>query len=368
MLLYSKTYLWGARMQSYPNFCLKITQSNVSRLKRKRDNHITTTCVFFVLLLSICTVLNDWKKETSKLFNIFITETDGLSADQFQGIHLSDIPFVDDLLTLNIVLYEIDIMDCNIIGELARWSLQKYNNTVRLLKYNNHIYYMSNFNTVFQAFCCPNWDTFFSRAFSLERHLTTCSERIKNINPKNVHQIQETLFYKLDSFGIKYTGRQKLFTNLAKFDFELIGVQEESFKDTKTATWIGRHVPISVSISSNLAEEPVFRYNSDPHHFLFSFIGTLDGLALQSKAQMKLLFLDFETTFKSKLGSILEKLTQRHNRQENASFDMFRDICDNENCASTQFLPIPKKSIIDLQETLERYCNVLLVFGFNSAK
>ena len=41
--------------QSYPNLCLKITQSTVSRSKRTRDNHITTTCVFFVLLHSTCT-------------------------------------------------------------------------------------------------------------------------------------------------------------------------------------------------------------------------------------------------------------------------------------------------------------------------
>ena len=55
---------------------------------------------------------------------------------------------------------------------------------------------------------------------------------------------------------------------------------------------------------------------------------------------MKNLFLDIETTIKIELGSILEKLTQRHNRRENARFDMSQDDCDNEICASTQFLPI----------------------------
>ena len=174
----------------------------------------------------------------------------------------------------------------------------------------------------------------------------------------------EKLFDKLDSFGIKCTSQQKLFENLAVFDFESICVQEESFKDTKTTTWIGKHVPISVSISSNLVEEPIFLYHSDPHHLVSSFIGTLEGLASQSKAQMKLLFLGLETTIKIKLGSILEKLTQRHNRREQADLD----DCDNEICASTQILQIEKNQLIDRQESLERYCNVLPVFGFNSAK
>ena len=37
-------------------------------------------------------------------------------------------------------------------------------------------------------------------------------------------------------------------------------------------------------------------------------------------------------------------------------------------CASTQFLQIKKSQLTDLQESLVRYCNVLPVFGFNSAK
>ena len=114
---------------------------------------------------------------------------------------------------------------------------------------------------------------------------------MKNVYPKNVYQIRETLLDKLDSYGNKYVSQQKLFKNLGIFDFESICVQEESFKDTKTTMWISKHVPISVSIFSNLVEEPIFLYNSDPHHLMSSFIGTLECLALQSKTQMKLLFL-----------------------------------------------------------------------------
>ena len=83
---------------------------------------------------------------------------------------------------------------------------------------------------------------------------------------------------------------------------------------------------------------------------------------------MKNLFLDIKTKIKIKLGTILEKLTQRHNRRESARFDLSQDDDDNEICASTQLLQIRKNQLIDLQESLERYCIVLPVFGFNSAK
>ena len=109
-------------------------------------------------------------EETPKIFNLFINRMDGLSADQFQGVHMNDIPTVEYLLTLNILLFDIDVVDGNIVGELARRSVQKYENNVRLLRYNNHICYVNNINAVFQSFRCPNCDIFFNRAFNLERH------------------------------------------------------------------------------------------------------------------------------------------------------------------------------------------------------
>ena len=133
------------------------------------------------------------EEETPKIFNLFVNKMDGLSADQFQGVHMNDIPMVEDLLTLNIVLYDIDIVNGNIIGELARRSVQKYENTVRLLRYNNHICYVNNINAVFQSFRCLDCDTFFNRTFNLDQNLNTCGERVKTVYPKNGYQTQKTL-------------------------------------------------------------------------------------------------------------------------------------------------------------------------------
>ena len=211
--------------------------------KNTRQPYNDNLCLFRALALHLHGNQR-LEEETSKILIFIINKMDELSADQFQAVHMNDIPTVEDLLTLNIVLYDIDIVDSPIIGELARRSVQKYENTVRLLRYNNHIRYVSSTNAVCQSFRCPNCDTFFNRTFNLERQLNTCSERVKNIYPMNIYQIRETPFDKLDSFGIKYTSQQKLFKNLAIFDFESICVQEESFNDTKTTTWIGKYVPI----------------------------------------------------------------------------------------------------------------------------
>ena len=197
------------------------------------------------------------EEETSKLFNLFINKMDGLNTNQFQGVHMNDIPTVEDLLTLNILLYDIDIVDENIVGERARRNVQKSENTVRLLRNNNHIWYVNNIYAVFQSFRCPNCDTFLNRTFNFERPLTTCSERVENVYPKSLHQTEETLFDKLDSFGIEDTNEQTLFKNLAIFDFESICLQEESFKDTDKTKWIEKHIPILVSVSSKPLKEPI---------------------------------------------------------------------------------------------------------------
>ena len=156
---------------------------------------------------------------------------------------------------------------------------------------------------------------------------------------------------------------------MAIFDFECICVKEDSYKQTETTTWIGKHVPRSVSISSNLITEPIFLCNANAHHLVLSFITALEGLATQSKAQVKPNFIEVETAIKIKLCAILEQLNQRRNRAERVSNFVDDYIVEEEGKdLSTQFLQVQKNQFFDLQEHFERYCNVLPVFGFNSAK
>ena len=161
---------------------------------------------------------------------------------------------------------------------------------------------------------------------------------------------------------------QKLFKNLAISDFESFCVKEDSYKQTETTTWVGKHVLISVFISSNLIAEPIFLCNANPHHLISSFITALEGLATQSKAQMKLNFIEVETAIKVKLCAVLEQLNQRRNRAEMVSNFVDDCIVEEEKELSTQFLQMQKNQLNDLLELFERYRNVLPVFGFNSAK
>ena len=296
------------------------------------------------------------EEETSKIFNLFLNNCGEADPSKFQGVHMTDIPKVEEMFQLIIFLYNIDFVDGELIGELGRRSIQNFEKSVKLLRYNNHICYVSDLNSFFKSFRCSTCDTIFSKTGNLERHLITCSDRVKHIYPKNVYQLRETLFEKLDSFNIPYREHQKLFKNLAVFDFESICVKEETYKETETTKWIAKHVPISVSI---------------PQHLVSSFVSALEGLATQSKGQMKLRFIEVETAIKIKLSSILIKLNQRHGQRERVfeydNNENFNDTAEEKELF-TQFLQMQKIHLIDLQEHFERYYNTLPVFGFKSAK
>ena len=98
----------------------------------------------------------------------------------------------------------------------------------------------------------------FNRSDNFNIHLMIFKDTVRPINPKNVYTLRETLFEKLEGFNMPVSKDNTLFNNLAIFDFESICVPSDELKATQTTSWIGKHVPIFLSISSNLIEEPIF--------------------------------------------------------------------------------------------------------------
>ena len=167
------------------------------------------------------------------MFQPFLNNCGKADPPKIQGNHMTDIPKMEEMLQLNIFLYEIEFVDVELIGELAQRSIQKFEMSVKLLRYNNHVCYISGVNSFFKSFRCSTSDTIFSKTGNLERHLVKCSERVERIYPKNVYQLRETLFQKLVFFNIPHTEDQNLFKISAVFDFESICVQKGRKKKLK---------------------------------------------------------------------------------------------------------------------------------------
>ena len=107
-----------------------------------------------------------------------------------------------------------------------------------------------------------------------------------------MYELREILFEKLEGFNLSVSEDNKLFNNLAVFDFVSFCVPTEELKETQTTAWIGKHVPVSVSLSSNLIDDPIFLYNKDPQNLIIDFVTYLELLA--EKLEMRKKFQDIE--------------------------------------------------------------------------
>ena len=153
-------------------------------------------------------------------FNLFKRRRDGLSPSQFQRLHTNDMQFSEDLLLLIVLLYDLYFVELNIAGRIV----QKNQIIVKLLTYNDHTQFLRNIFAGFHTSLARIVTFLSTRAHNQERHLTTCSERVKNVYPRNVNQIRETFPGKVESFGMKSTNPQQLSKYFAKMYWESTSV------------------------------------------------------------------------------------------------------------------------------------------------
>ena len=113
------------------------------------------------------------EEETSKLFNLFLVNSTNPDPSKFQGVCMHDIAAVEDMVKTNFFIYDIDLIDGAMVGELARRSIKKYETNVQLIRYNSHICYVDNINALFKAFRCPTCDKYFQKTGKMERHLVS---------------------------------------------------------------------------------------------------------------------------------------------------------------------------------------------------
>ena len=154
--------------------------------------------------------------KAAKLFSSFLYES-GHEAINFRGVSVDPLVFVENAIKLNIFRYDSDIGDGDFIGEPARIGILMYQNSINLWRYNNHICYVDDIKTFFKRFRCSNCDTFIKRADSFNRHVKHCTDSIQFVYPKIVYTLCESLFNKIDGFGIKYEEDQNLFKSLTIF-------------------------------------------------------------------------------------------------------------------------------------------------------
>ena len=124
--------------------------------------------------------------------------------------------------------------------------------------------------------------------------------------PKKVYTLRKTLIKMLKGVNSRVSKNNTLFNNLAFFGFESICVPSDGLKATQTTTWLGKHVPYSLSISSNLIRETISLYNKDPQKLIIYFVIKLDFLTEKNKLKFRTNFQDVERVVNERMAKLFQ--------------------------------------------------------------
>ena len=265
-----------------PHNIIKRSDINCITYNSKREPYNDNLCLLWTVCM-LKTGNESVEEETKKLFKAYLSANPYLSVQNFRGVRLVDLHLLVRLAEVIILVYDIEVSDVGIIGELYERSLQRFNSTAILLRYNNHICYVTDVNKVFKPFRCSTCNTFFMRSSNLRSRMPECEELVKNFYPKSVYHLWENFCDKLRAFDIEVAESDTLFNDFAVFDFESLCVKNSKLVDTKTTTWVGKHEPFSVSMTANVLGQPIFICNTEPQSLVSAIVNSLESLAEKNK-------------------------------------------------------------------------------------
>ena len=127
------------------NFSVNCLLSNKDEQPFKDD-----LCLFCALTMFLHGHSN-LNAHTSQLFTEFISKS-GYNPKKFLGVTIDGSPLVEIIVERNIFNYNFDVQEREYVGELARRSIGKFQKTVKLLTFNNHIIHTKDIDSFFKCF------------------------------------------------------------------------------------------------------------------------------------------------------------------------------------------------------------------------
>ena len=88
----------------------------------------------------------------------------------------------------------------------------------------------------------------------LNRHERTCEAKVSYQFPGSSYKTPPTIFQLLEDEGLTVPEHLKFFPYRATFDFECMFTPETDLNDTEKLTWDAKHIPLSVSVCSNVPD------------------------------------------------------------------------------------------------------------------
>ena len=186
--------------------------------------------------------------------------------DTFEGVTLEDLSKIEATFDVNVVVYKLDeITDGKTTAEIVRRSLCSYAQTMYLNLYEAHFSYIKDIRMYSHSYKCSKCEqALWKSPYHLHRHESTCEAGVNRIYKGGVYQPPSSIFQRLDDEGITVPEALRFYPFRATFDFECFFDRDNVPADSDKVHWIARHVPLSVSLASNVPGlEPAQCYVTD---------------------------------------------------------------------------------------------------------
>ena len=266
----------------------------------------------------------------------------------FTGVTIDDLSKIEATFGVNVVVYQlVEIDNGKTTGELVRRSPAQYQETMYLNLYEAHVSYIKDIRMYSHSYKCSKCEqALWKTPQDLQRHERTCTEGIKRVYKGGVYRPPSSIFQRLDDEGIIVEDVLRYYPYRATFDFECYFDRDNVPADTDHVQWVARHVPLSVSMASNVPgheDAQCYITNGDSDKLVADMMA---GLVATSDAAYDLL--------KPSYGSVLNELEARKEAWDDAESEANAE--DKTNPFNT------------LAGQLHGWLHQLPVIGFNSGK
>ena len=184
----------------------------------------------------------------------------------FAGVTLDELDKVETTFKTNVFVYKlVEIADGKTTAELVRRSPAQYQETMYLNLYEAHFSYIKDIRMYSHSYKCSKCEqALWKCPYDLHRHELTCEAGVNQIYKGGVYRPPSSIFERLDDEGIIASPVLRYFPYRATFDFECYFSDERLPVNSDKLQWSARHVPLSVSVASNVpGYEPAQCYVTD---------------------------------------------------------------------------------------------------------
>ena len=240
------------------------------------------------------------------------------------------------------------------MAELVRRSPAQYQETMYANLHESHYSYIQDIGKYCHSYRCRKCgDSLWKRPWELHRHESTCEAGVNRIYKGGVYRPPSSVFERLDDEGVVVSDSLRFYPYRATFDFECYFDRDNVPADSDRVQWIARHVPLSVSLASNVpGYEPAQCYVTD---------GDADKLVGCMMTRLNTISDAAFESLKPSYESVLNELEARKEEWDDAESEANTEEEENEKESKTN-------PFNTLAGQLLGWLRQLPVVGFNSGK